>query len=113
METHLKSVRKLVGGFLIAAGGVAMIATTGFNLSKNSLLGSVTATGEDYTLTLNNGNSISSGGDHVQHTARGADVTFTYTNVSSSSGNHCAITSGGSIVNKDVIHSLTKFKIKR
>ena len=110
MDAHLKSIRKYVGGFLIAAAGAAMIATTCVNLSNGSLLGHVNATGEDYTLVLNSSNSVSSGGDHVQKTTRNADVTFTYTNVSYSSGNHCAITAGGSIVNKDVIHSLTKFK---
>ena len=62
-----------------------------------------------YELVLNSNNAVSTSGDHIQKTANGADVTFTYSNVSSSSGNHTYLTNGGSIVNKDIIHSITTF----
>ena len=62
-----------------------------------------------YELVLNSNNAVSTSGDHIQKTVNGADVTFTYTNVSSSTGNHTYLTNGGSIVNKDIIHSITTF----
>ena len=64
----------------------------------------------NYQLVLDSTNSVSSAGDHVQKTKQGADVTFTYTNVASSNGNHTHLNTGGTIVNKDIIHSIISFK---
>ena len=64
----------------------------------------------DYVLNLNFENKVTSAGNHVIKTARGNDVTFTYANVSSPiSGGHTTINDGGSIVNKDIIHSIESF----
>lgn len=64
----------------------------------------------DYVLNLNSSNAVTSNGDHIIKTARGNDVTFAYTNVSSPiSGGHTTINDGGSIVNKDIIHSIESF----
>ncbi len=63
-----------------------------------------------YVLNLNSENKVTSAGNHIIKTARGNDVTFTYTNVSSPiSGGHTTINDGGSIVNKDIIHSIESF----
>ena len=64
----------------------------------------------NYQLVLDNTNSVSSAGDYIQKSKTGADVTFTYTNVTSSNGNHTCLNTGGSLVNKDIIHSIISFK---
>ena len=63
----------------------------------------------NYTLTLDSSNAVSTSGDHVIRSNNGGEVTFTYTNVSSSNNNHVRLNSNGSIVNKDLIHSITAF----
>ena len=79
------------------------------NKTTNNLL-NLTADADSYTLTLDGSNSIGSAGDHVQKTAQGSDVTFTYSGVSTPTGNnHTTIIDGGTIVNKDIIHSISKF----
>jgi len=60
----------------------------------------------DYSITLNSSNKITSAGDHVQTTKRGTQVTFTYSNVASSTFGHATLNSGGTIVNKDQITSI-------
>lgn len=62
-----------------------------------------------YSLVLDNSNAVSSSGDHVITTLNGGKVTFTYNNVSSSSGNHVFISEGGYVTNKDIIHSISSF----
>ena len=63
----------------------------------------------EYQLTLNSDNKVTSAGDHKQLTKRGSEVTFTYTNVASSTSGHVTLNENGSVVNKDIIHSITSF----
>ena len=91
-------------GLIVSSLGIFIANKTGGNLLN------LTAEDTTYTLTLNSSNSVSSAGDYVQHTAQGGEVTFTYASVSTPTGNnHTTILNGGSIVNKDVIHSISKF----
>ena len=62
-----------------------------------------------YTLTLNSSNKATSNGDKVQKTALGNDVTFTYSNVNSSTSGHVTLNDGGYLTNKDQIRSITSF----
>lgn len=71
--------------------------------------GIASRTSQNYSITLDSGNAVSSAGDHVQKTALGNDATFTYSSVQSSSGKHTRINQNGTIVNKDVIHSISGF----
>ena len=64
-----------------------------------------------YQLVLNSSNAVSSAGDHIQSSKTGGQVTFTYTNVSASNGNHVQLNTNGTIVNKDIIHSIQSFKV--
>ena len=64
-----------------------------------------------YSLTLNSDNKVTSNGDAVQHTARGGEVTFTYSNVADSTSGHVTLNENGSLVNKDIIHSITDFTV--
>ena len=41
-----------------------------------------------YQLVLNSSNAVSSAGDHIQSSKTGGQVTFAYTNISASNGNH-------------------------
>ncbi len=77
--------------------------------SANGRLNLLKGSDNPYELVLNSNNAVTTSGDHIIKTVKGADVTFTYSNVSSSSGNHTYLTDGGSIVNKDIIHSITTF----
>ena len=85
---------------LFASGGLDSLALASNLVNKNS---------NNYQINLNCSNQVTSAGDHVQKTALGNDVTFTYSSVQSSSGNHTRINENGTIVNKDVIHSITGF----
>ena len=78
------------------------------NINFKSSLFSTKATG-DYKLVLDSSNAVTSAGEYVKKTIRGGEVTFKYTNVTSSSGNHTRINEGGSIVNKDRITSIDTF----
>lgn len=77
--------------------------------SANGRLNLLKGSDNPYELVLNSNNAVTTFGDHVIKSQTGADVTFTYSNVSYSSGNHTYLTNGGSIVNKDIIHSITSF----
>ena len=62
-----------------------------------------------YKLTLDKNNAVTTAGDKVHQTLNGGNVTFTYTNVTSSANNHVRLNNGGTLVNKDIIHSITDF----
>ena len=87
----------LVGGLVLS------------NVDLKSSFMSAKASG-DYRLVLDSSNQVGSSGDVIQRTYRGSEITFTYSNVSSSSGNHTRINENGSIVNKTLIHSIDNFK---
>lgn len=98
---------------IIGAVGITVLGLT-LALLANGLTGNLfkLSKGENpaYTLKLDSSNAVSSSGDHVMTSKSGGQVTFTYSNVSSaSSGNHTTIANGGTIVNKEIIHSITKF----
>ena len=66
--------------------------------------------GDAYTLSLNSSNSVNSDGEHTITTPTGASVRFQYASVSAPSANyHTTMSTGGTIVNKDIIHSITSF----
>ena len=85
---------------LFASGGLDSLA-----LASNL----VNRTANNYQINLNSSNAVTSAGDHVQKTALGNDVTFTYSGVATSTSGHATLNEGGYIVNKDVIHSITGF----
>ena len=60
---------------------------------KQSLLG--TKAGNSYQLVLDSSNAVSSAGDHIQSSKTGGQVTFTYSNVSASNGNHVQLNTNG------------------
>lgn len=100
---HLYSA--LVGLFALVLGvGIALSKT---NLNSNAILGNRVS--QSYSLTLNSSNKVTSSGDKVQKTALGNDVTFTYSGVQGSTSGHATLSSGGTLVNKDHIRSITSF----
>ena len=100
---HLYSA--LVGLFALVLGvGIALSKT---NLNSNVILGNRAS--QSYSLTLNSSNKVTSSGDKVQKTALGNDVTFTYSGVQGSTSGHVTLNSGGTLVNKDHIRSITSF----
>ena len=83
-----------------------LFASGGFDaLASNSSLASKET--DRYQLTLNSSNKVTSAGDHVQKTALGNDVTFSYNSVASSTSGHVDLNSGGYLVNKSQITSIS------
>lgn len=82
------------------------ILASHFNIGQNILTGIATRTTNNYSITLNDSNKVTSAGDHIQKTARGSGVTFTYTNIANSTTGHTTLNSGGTLVNKDQITSI-------
>lgn len=82
------------------------ILASHFNIGQNILTGIATKNTADYSITLDSSNKVTSAGDHVQKTARGSDVTFTYKDIANSTTGHTTLNSGGTLVNKDQITSL-------
>ena len=88
--------------------GIALAANQ-FDINIAKALFSQRATG-DYVLNLDSSNAVSSNGEHYMHTARGSSVKFNYSGVTSpASGGHTTLNNGGTIVNKDIIHSIESF----
>ena len=88
-----------ISSLAIGVFAVSGIATDAFayNYNSKNVL--------ENRITLDSSNKVSSAGDHIQKTAKGNDIVFTYTSVSSSTG-HTQLNSGGSIVNKTQITSI-------
>lgn len=80
------------------------IALTNINFKGNLLVGK--AGSNEYSITLDSSNKVTSAGDHVQHTKKGSNVTFTYSNIASSTSDHATLNDGGTIANKDQITSI-------
>ena len=80
-----------------------VVITQASVLPKAFSFNSGSATNENF-ITLNSGNAVSSSGDHIQKTKKGANVTFTYSNVTS--GGHTTLSPTGFLVNKDQITSI-------
>ncbi len=64
---------------------------------------------ENYSLILSSSNKVTASGDHDMYSQTGGKVTFTYSGISSSTSGHATINENGTIVNKDIIHSITTF----
>ena len=96
---------------IIAAGCTSLLilalAIAGGNLKKPLFGGK--ASSQQYSLTLDSSNKVTSAGDKVQKTKLGNDVTFTYAGVANSTSGHVTLNNGGSLVNKDHIQSITSF----
>ena len=103
----MKTKHKFIGGAL-AALAAAVCVVLGITTINSRLANALFfRTSSDYSITLNYSNAVISAGDHDMYTARGNKVAFTYSNVTSSSGNHVRLNNGGTIVNKDVITSIS------
>lgn len=101
---------KKIAGIAIATISVSVAAafaiTSLGNVSAFQTRGDINT----YQLVLDDKNAVSSSGTHVQTSKTGGQVEFNYTLASASSGNHVALAVGGTIVNTDVIHSITSFQ---
>ena len=106
MDISKKRKNKIFGSLAILFASILAFALifSSVNFKASPFFGA--KANSDYRLVLDSSNAISTQGDHVQKTLRGSNVTLTYTNVSSSSGKHTRINNGGTIVNKDLIHSI-------
>ena len=104
METEIKKNKRiwLYSLLTLFFSILLLVGITASNINFNStFLVQGVERGSDYTLTLNSSNSVSSAGEVNQYTARGNKVAFTYTDVTSSSGNHTRLNTNGTIVNKE------------
>ena len=104
--------------FKIYASLTAMFAflfVIGLTLSitdfKNPFFNGLASEQDNYLITLNNSNCITSNGDHDQKTKLGNNVTFTYSGVSSSTTGHVTL-NNGTLTNKNWIRSITSVKAK-
>ena len=104
--------------FKIYASLTAMFAflfVIGLTLSitdfKNPFFNGLASEQDNYLITLNNSNRITSNGDHDQKTKLGNNVTFTYSGVSNSTTGHVTL-NNGTLTNKNWIRSITSVKAK-
>ena len=99
---------KLIGGGLGILGALAAIVL-GVTTIRSSLAQALYSarTNVENAITLDSSNKVTSNGDKVQRTAKGNNVTFTYTNVQTGTSGHATLNDGGYIVNKDQITSLS------
>ena len=104
--------------FKIYASLTAMFAflfVIGLTLSitdfKNPFFNGLASEQDNYLITLNDSNRITSNGDHDQKTKLGNNVTFTYSGVSSSTTGHVTL-NNGTLANKSWIRSITSVKAK-
>lgn len=108
MTNFLKTTRsKIYAG--IAFFGVILLTLTLVLTNSNFSIGLFpgrAGANADYSITLDSSNKVTSDGDHVQHTKRGSNVTFTYSSVASSTSGHVTLNNGGYIVNKQQITSI-------
>ena len=110
MDISKKQKNKIFGSLAILFAGILTLALVFSNVTFKSSFLSAKAT-EQYQIILNSSNSVSTSGDHDQYTVNGGKVAFTYTNVSSSSGNHVRLNQNGTLVNKDQITSIESLNV--
>ena len=107
MDTRRKN-KILACGLIAACMGVAgVVGLTSLNSSFVEAF--YNRNNNEYTLSLNSSNAVSTAGDHTIRTAAGGSVVFTYTSVGSYAGGHTRINNGGTIVNKSQITSIESF----
>ena len=90
-----------------------MLVTVGISLSsigQNQVFG-IRGEENEYSLTLDSSNKVTTSGDKDQYSKRGGKVTFTYSNVANSTSGHVTLNNDGTVVNKDIIHSITSIKV--
>lgn len=106
----MKRNTKLIGGGLGILGALVAIVL-GVTTIKSGLAQALynARNSNNYSLTLNSTNKVTSVGDIVQKTAMGNNVTFTYANVAGSTSGHVTLNNGGTLVNKDWMRSITAF----
>ncbi len=92
------STLTLGASILLGVSTLSSSAADAFNLKSTSLKNQV---------TLNSGNKVTSSGDVIQKTEKGNNVTYTYSNVASSTSGHVTLADGGYVVNKTQITSLS------
>ena len=107
--THLlKTTRSKMYAGLAFFGAILLAITlilTNTNIGSSLLPGRADPT--QYQIVLDSTNKVTSAGDHVQHTKKGSNVTFTYASVAGSTSGHVTLNNGGTLVNKDQITSLS------
>ena len=106
----MKNNTKIIGGGLGLLGAIVTIAL-GVTTISNSLAKALSnlRTELPNQIVLDSSNKVTSAGDHTQSTKKGNNVTFTYSNVASSTSGHVTLNSGGKLVNKDHVRSITSF----
>ncbi len=111
MKNQTKNKRRFIIYAALAAffslSLLVSIFASRLNIGNNVLAGIASKSSADYSITLNSSNKVTSAGDHIQKTARGSNVAFTYTNIANSTSGHATLNSGGTLVNKDQITSLS------
>ena len=105
-EKRKKIIKYSFIGLFFSLVAVMAVALSNINFKSPRL---VRGSGDTYQLVLDSSNKVTSAGDKVQHTKLGNDVTFTYSNVANSTSGHVTLNSGGTVVNKDHIRSITSF----
>ena len=102
---------KIFAGLAFVFTSVLALALVFSNIGfkPSSLFG--TKADQQYQLILNSSNAVSTSGDHLQYTLGGGEVRFTYSNVTSSSGNHVRLNQNGTLVNKDQITSIESIQV--
>ena len=111
MDASKVKRNRIFAGLSILFSSVLALALVFTNTNIKSNLFSTKAE-DGYQLVLDSSNAVSTAGDHVQRSLTGGQVTFTYSNVAGSNGNHVQLNTNGSIVNKEIIHSISSFKVE-
>ena len=109
---HTQRKKVLIVGLttLFSLAGAAILSVVGLQ-GINGFI-PVKGSTSEYELVLDSTNKVTSAGDKVQKTKLGNDVTFTYSNVANSTSGHVTLNNGGSLVNKDIIHSIEDFTVE-
>ena len=107
----MKKNTKFIGcGLGILGAAVALVL--GVTTINTNLVGAIfnSKNTSDNRITLNSSNKVTSAGDHIQRTAKGNNVTFTYSGVANATSGHVTLNANGSLENKDHIRSITSFR---
>lgn len=102
-----RNTRIIGGGLAILGAAVAIVLGVSTIKTELGLASFLARTNSENAITLDSSNKVTSAGDHVQRTAKGNNVTFTYNTVQSGTVGHATLDNGGYIVNKDQITSLS------
>lgn len=109
-NTRKKKKILLASMSLVTLGAAILLGVSTLNDDfANSQLYAANQNNGVYELSLDSSNSVGTSGTHSITSKTGGSVKFIYTSVSSSSGNHTCLSSGGTIINKDIIHSIESF----